>query len=127
MKLKEKIKYSVEDLKESIPAVYLLMKDNKAALSVKILAFLIVAYFISPIDLIPDFIPVLGYLDDVVILPLLLMLLMRKIDKEKFKEYKQTAKNMTVKQRWYYSLPVIIVWTIIVGIIILNVWRKKHD
>ena len=127
MKLKEKIKYSVEDLKESIPAVYLLMKDNKAALSVKILAFLIVAYFISPIDLIPDFIPVLGYLDDVVILPLLLMLLMRKIDKEKFKEYKQTAKNMTVKQRWYYSLPVIIVWTIVVGIIILNVWRKKHD
>ena len=60
MKLKEKAK----QLKTDIPAVFLALKDKETPLIAKIFAAITVAYALSPVDLIPDFIPVLGYLDN---------------------------------------------------------------
>lgn len=57
----------------------------------KWLALAVAAYALSPIDLIPDFIPVIGYLDDVVIVPLGILLVLRLIPPEVIQEHRQTA------------------------------------
>ena len=53
-----------------LTALWFMLKDPRAPLSPKVLAFAVLAYALSPIDLIPDFIPVLGLLDDLILLPL---------------------------------------------------------
>lgn len=64
MTLKERAK----KLKQDIPTVFLSLKDKETPIFAKIFAGITVGYALSPIDLIPDFIPILGYLDDVIIL-----------------------------------------------------------
>lgn len=61
------LKRRTKQLKQDIPALYLALKDRKTPIIAKVLAGIIVVYALSPIDLIPDFIPVLGYLDDLVV------------------------------------------------------------
>ncbi|HUX37751.1 MAG TPA: YkvA family protein [Rectinemataceae bacterium] len=69
-------------LKREIAALWFALRDPVTPWYAKALGFLVVGYAISPIDLIPDFIPVLGYLDDIVLLPLGLALLRRLIPTE---------------------------------------------
>ena len=66
MDLKERAK----KLKTDIPAIFLALKDHETPLLAKIFAGITVIYALSPIDLVPDFIPVLGYLDDLILLPM---------------------------------------------------------
>jgi len=65
----EQLKARAKRLKTDIPAVFLALKRNETPLLAKILAAVAVAYALSPVDIIPDFIPVFGFLDDVLILP----------------------------------------------------------
>ena len=67
------LKERAAEWKKAVPAVFLALKDEQTPLLAKILAGLTLAYALSPIDLIPDFVPVLGYLDDVLVLPALLL------------------------------------------------------
>ena len=60
----------VAQLKKDTYALYLASRDPRVPLVAKVIVILVVAYVLSPIDLIPDFIPVLGYLDDMVLVPL---------------------------------------------------------
>jgi uncharacterized membrane protein YkvA (DUF1232 family) len=60
----------VAQLKKDTYALYLASRDPRVPLVAKIIVILVAAYVLSPIDLIPDFIPVLGYLDDMVLVPL---------------------------------------------------------
>lgn len=64
-------------IKRDVVAVWFAARDPLAPLPVRLLAIAVAAYALSPIDLIPDFIPVLGYLDDLLIVPLGLMLVIR--------------------------------------------------
>ena len=66
-------------LKTDIPAVFLSLKSKDTPLIAKILAVITIAYALSPIDLIPDFIPVLGFVDDAIILPAFIWLSLRLI------------------------------------------------
>lgn len=63
------LKERAQSLKRDIPAVFLALKDKDTPISAKVLAGITVCYALSPVDLIPDFIPVLGYLDDLILLP----------------------------------------------------------
>lgn len=65
----------------------------------RILALLVVAYFMSPIDLIPDFIPVLGYVDDLIIVPLGVWLVLSLIPKEIMAEYRAVADEAATRPR----------------------------
>ena len=67
------------ELKRDTVALYLAVRDPRTPWYAKVLAGAIVAYALSPIDLIPDFVPVLGYLDDIVIVPLGLSLALRLV------------------------------------------------
>lgn len=117
MSLKEKAK----QLKIDIPAVFLALKDMKTPWNAKLLAALTVAYALSPIDFIPDFIPVLGYLDDLIILPSLVALTVKFIPKDVFDEYRKQAQDMWQDgkpKKWYYAVPIIFVWALIIFLIV---------
>ena len=62
------IKARAKKLKTDIPAIFLALKDKETLWIAKIFAGITVVYALSPIDFVPDFIPVLGYLDDVILL-----------------------------------------------------------
>ena len=117
MSLKERAK----KLKSDIPAVFLALKAKETPWYAKVCAAITVAYALSPIDLVPDFIPVLGYLDDVILLPLLVALTVKFIPKETFQKYREEAKGMWENgkpKRWYYAIPIIIVWAFLVLLIL---------
>lgn len=102
-------------LKRDIPAVFLALKAKQTPLIAKILAGVTVAYALSPIDLIPDFVPVLGYLDDVLLLPGLIALTVKLIPRETLEDCRRRAQGMWQDGRpkkWYYALPIAAVWAL---------------
>lgn len=118
MKLKQKL----ESLKFKTSAVYLAFRRPDTPFYAKLMAGLTVGYALSPIDLIPDFIPFLGYLDDLLILPLLLYLTIRLIPKEIMDECSEQAKDMWKNgkpKRWYYAVPIVVIWLLILTCIVL--------
>ncbi len=113
MEQKEKLRQLAED----IPALCLAMKEKDTSFLAKILAGTAVIYALSPIDLIPDFIPVIGYLDDLILLPLLVALTLKLIPDEIFERCREQARQMYqqgMKKHWYYMLPIILIWAILI-------------
>lgn len=103
-------------LKRDIPAVYLALKSNRTPVLAKVLAGITVAYALSPIDLIPDFVPVLGYLDDFVLLPALIALTVKRIPAEVFAACREESAQIQTdgtSKKWYFCLPVLAVWALI--------------
>lgn len=108
-----KIKDKVRELKRKVSALFLAYKHKDTPLAAKIVAAIAVGYALSPIDLIPDFIPVLGYLDDLIILPALIALTIHFIPKDTFERYRQEAQGMWQDgkpKKWFYAIPFIITW-----------------
>lgn len=121
MNLKERAK----KLKTDIPAVFIAMKKKETPVIAKMIAGLTVIYALSPIDLIPDFIPVLGYLDDIIILPALITLALRLIPPDVFDVCRKEAEGIWTAgkpKKWYYALPIIIVWLLIAFLIVKAIW-----
>ncbi len=123
MKLKEKAK----QLKTKIAALYVALKRKDTPLAAKIAVGITVGYALSPIDLIPDFVPILGLLDDIIILPLLIALSIKLIPKKIMDECEAQAQNMWQTGRpkkWYFALPIIAVWAIIAALILYKIVRR---
>lgn len=121
MNLKERAK----QLKSDIPAVFLALKDKDTPMLAKVLAGITVAYALSPIDIIPDFIPVLGYLDDLILLPALVALTIKCIPKEAWERNREKSENLWQNgkpKKWYYALPIIILWLLVVALIVKAIW-----
>lgn len=121
MKLKERAKR----IKSEIPAVYLALKDKQTPLPAKILAGITGGYALSPIDLIPDFIPVLGYLDDMLILPALAALTIRLIPPEVMERCRREAEGMWENgkpKRWYYAISIVVFWLLVAAVIVKAVF-----
>lgn len=117
MSLKERAK----KLKNDIPTVFLALKDQDTPVIAKIIAGVTVAYALSPIDLVPDFIPVLGYLDDVILLPALVALTIRLIPKDIWERNRKLSEGLWENgkpKKWYYGIPVVIIWVLIVLLIV---------
>lgn len=120
------LKDRVKQLKTDIPAVFLSLKSKDTPLAAKILAAITVGYALSPIDLIPDFIPVLGYLDDIIILPALIALTIRLIPKDTFAMFRKEAEGMWENgkpKKWYYAIPIALIWLLVVWLIIRAAFR----
>ncbi|WP_170134846.1 YkvA family protein [Acuticoccus kandeliae] len=80
-------------VKRDVHALYLAARDPRTPWHAKAVALLVAAYALSPIDLIPDFIPVVGYLDDLLLLPLGIMLAVRLIPPALMDEHRETARR----------------------------------
>src|ERR1700754_880809 len=78
-------------LKRDVHAIYFAARDPRVPWYVKALALTVAGYALSPIDLIPDFIPVLGYLDDLIIVPAGIFLVVRLIPPEIMAQHRATA------------------------------------
>ena len=77
-----KFKEKARELKYNLSALYLAYKRKDVSIYAKIIIIITVGYALSPIDLIPDFIPVIGYLDDIIIVPFLIFLSIKLIPKK---------------------------------------------
>ena len=113
------IRERAKKLKTDIPALFLALKDRKTPLIAKIFAGITVVYALSPIDLIPDFIPILGYLDDLILLPMLVALTIKFIPRDVLEEKRSQAEGLWQNgkpTKWYYAIPFVLIW---LGVILL--------
>src|ERR1700733_3388960 len=90
----DRLKLWARALKRDAYAVYLAARDPDTPWYVKVLAVAVAGYALSPIDLIPDFIPVLGYLDDLILVPLGIWLVVSLIPADAMAEYRARASEV---------------------------------
>ena len=115
MNLKDRAK----KLKTDIPAVFIAMKKRETPLAAKIFASVTVLYALSPIDLIPDFIPVLGFLDDLIILPAMIAFTVKRVATAVFKQAQIESEGLWENgkpKKWYYALPIAAIWLLILAL-----------
>lgn len=115
------LKTRANKLKLDIPSVYIALKKKESPTIAKIFALTTVGYALSPIDLIPDFIPVIGFLDDVILLPLLIALTVKFIPREIFNQCRIEAEHLWKDgkpKKWYYSIPILLIWVFLILLIL---------
>lgn len=116
MQLIDKLKQQARQLKSEAQVLILAYADKRTPLSAKILIGLTVSYLLSPIDLIPDFIPVIGYLDDLIIVPLLIALSIKLIPAAVLIEARQNVRDnpqKLKKSNYIFATVIVIVWLIL--------------
>ena len=122
-----KIKEKAKQIKQEVPAVFIALKKKETPIIAKIFAALTVGYALSPIDLIPDFIPVLGYLDDVILLPLLVSLTLKFIPKDIWEQSKTESEGLWENgkpKKWYYAIPIVLLWLLIIWLILKAIFFR---
>ncbi|KAM3112415.1 YkvA family protein [Phormidesmis sp. 146-33] len=110
------LKQFAKSLKREIHVVYLASKDPRVPWYAKLLAVLIRAYAVSPIDLIPDFIPILGQLDDLIIVPLGIWLVLKMIPPAVLSDCRsQVASDSSDHpgQNWIVAGAIVTIWFLI--------------
>ena len=115
------LKARAKQLKTDIPVVFLALKDKQTPFVAKIFATITVAYAVSPIDLVPDFIPVLGYLDDAILLPMLVALTIRFIPKDVLERKRKQSEGIWKEgkpKKWYYAIPIMAIWVLIFVVVL---------
>jgi uncharacterized membrane protein YkvA (DUF1232 family) len=120
------LKQRTRRLKAEIHALYLAYRDPRVPWYARLFAAGVVAYAISPIDLIPDFIPVLGYLDDLILVPLGIVLALRMIPSEVMAECRERAKELSREGRptnWVAAGVIIGIWLLLVAFSLFLVLR----
>lgn len=116
--------FKVKQLKNSIYILYLASRDPRVPVYIKLLMLLIIAYALSPVDIVPDFIPVLGYIDDLIILPLGIYLVFKLIPEEVKADYREKAGIQLPgsRLRWIGLTMIIGIWFLIAFWIIAVFW-----
>ncbi|MED3561500.1 YkvA family protein [Bacillus xiapuensis] len=106
------LKSKAKKLKQDIFVLVETYKHPKTPIFVKFLSIIIVAYAFSPVDLIPDFIPVLGYLDDIILIPLGITLVLKLIPKDVLEDCRVIVeKSEKVKKKnWVAGTIIILLW-----------------
>jgi uncharacterized membrane protein YkvA (DUF1232 family) len=110
-----RLKTWARGIKRDVVTVYFAARDPQAPTGARILAAVVAAYALSPIDLIPDFIPVLGYLDDLLIVPLGLLLVMRLMPDEVIANARVKADTLLAKPRSLWAAACFVVIWIALG------------
>jgi uncharacterized membrane protein YkvA (DUF1232 family) len=111
-------------LRREVYALALACRDPRVPWYVKALAAGLVAYALSPIDLIPDFIPVLGYLDDLVVIPLGILVIRRWIPADVWADCRARAEIMTARPVSRVGAAIVIgVWLLLGGLAVWLIYR----
>lgn len=117
MKIIDHAKAYAKKIKRELPVLYLAMKHKDTPWYAKLFALITVGYALSPIDLIPDFIPILGYLDDLILIPLAMTLTIKLIPKNVIEACREEADEIWAEgkpQKWRYAIPIILIWTLVI-------------
>lgn len=118
----------ISELNLAVTALYLMRKDKRVPRKAKILISIAVGYALSPVDLIPDFIPFLGQLDDILIVPTLVGMALKSIPKELFEEYKAQVQQKKLNKRFgKITFVIIAVWAVVIIWLIRTITRLVHS
>ena len=122
----ESLKQRARELKCDVYALYLARGDPRIPWHAKAVMVLTVAYALSPIDLIPDFIPVIGYLDDLIIVPAGIALAISLMPDNILEEYRERAKSELANKKihsWAGFLIIIFIWLLVFCLVVKFVFR----
>ncbi len=125
MTLAQHWKHWAKALKQQTLALYYACQDPDTPRLSRWLALAVIAYALSPIDLIPDFIPVLGYVDDLLLLPLACWLIIRTLPEvvwQRSLEKARTTPLTLAKKRWM-AVVIVLIWTVVTAI--FGIWLLK--
>lgn len=119
------LKQKAKSLKTELYALYLAYRDPRVSWYKKAFIILIIAYAINPLDLIPDFIPIIGYLDDLIIVPLGIFFALKMIPKEVMEECRLKAINepIKIKMKWFIAAVIILLWLLAIYYIFKLIWQ----
>jgi uncharacterized membrane protein YkvA (DUF1232 family) len=106
----ERLRGWARGIKRDVYALYLSARDPRVPWYAKAVAVVVAAYALSPIDLIPDFIPVLGYLDDLILVPLGILLAVRLIPPAVFAEHRATATSEPLQASRGAAAVIVAIW-----------------
>ena len=112
-------------LKRDVLVVYLAARDPRTPWALRLLALAVAAYALSPIDLVPDFIPVLGYLDDLLIVPLGLALVLRLLPPPVRLAARERAARMLARPRSWLAAALIIMLWVLLAVLLFAWWRGR--
>ena len=112
-------------LKRDVLVVYLAARDPRTPWALRLLARAVAAYALSPIDLVPDFIPVLGYLDDLLIVPLGLALVLRLLPPPVLLAARERAARMLARPRSWLAAAIIIMLWVLLAVLLFARWRGR--
>lgn len=120
----DKLKGWARKLKNDLKVIYLAYQDKRTPWYAKVLTALVLTYALSPIDLIPDFIPLLGYLDDLILVPIGIYLIIKMIPQQVIGECRIKAQNFQwdKKQSWLGAILIIAFWAALL-FWILNIYN----
>ena len=108
-------------LKSDIPALFIALNKKETPVIAKIFAGIAIAYALTPIDIIPDFIPVIGLLDDIILVPILIAITIKLIPEKIFTQCRFESENLWrdgKPKKWYFTIPIILVWMLLIFLII---------
>jgi uncharacterized membrane protein YkvA (DUF1232 family) len=118
-------KERARSLKRDVVAISLALRDPRVPWYAKAIGAAVVAYALSPIDLIPDFVPVLGYLDDLVLVPLGLLLILRLIPPDILAQHREAAAQVAERPvSRAGAAAVISVW--VLSLLLAALWARRH-
>ncbi len=123
----QRLKQQTRNLRREVYAMYLAIHHPQTPWYAKLLAAVIVIYAVSPIDLIPDPIPILGMLDDVIMVPLGVLAVRKLIPARVLAECRQqAAEGVRVKTRWKWmgALVIAALWLACIALLIVWGWRR---
>ena len=121
----ERLKRWAGTVRRDTVALWLAARDSRTPLAAKFVAAIVVAYALSPIDLIPDFIPVLGYLDDLILLPLGIVLAVSLIPDALMAEFRAQADGLSRRPANKLAGAVILtLWLVAAAVAGLWTWRQ---
>jgi uncharacterized membrane protein YkvA (DUF1232 family) len=123
----EKLKQRAKDLKREVYTLYLAYKDPRTPWYAKIFTGMVVAYALSPIDLIPDFIPVIGYLDDLILVPLGIAAAIKMMPPDVMAECRIKAQAEMEKAKptnWIVAGVIVLIWVGLLVVFIKWVFDK---
>ena len=110
--------------KQQTMVMYFAARDSRTPWAVRLLALAVAAYALSPIDLIPDFIPVLGYLDDIILVPLGLLLVVRLLPPEVLAAARLKADHAADRPvSWVMALIIASIWGIVLTVFGVWIWQ----
>ena len=121
----DQLKQKAKHLKRETKALYFAFRDPRTPWYARAFSALVVAYLFSPIDLIPDFIPILGYLDDLVLIPLGIHLALKMIPSEVMADARKSADNPIQNKTigLVFTILILCVWALILFFIVLTVYK----
>ena len=123
----QRLKIWAAALKREVMTLWFACRDPRTPWYARVLTMLIVAYALSPIDLIPDFIPVLGYLDELILLPAGIYLVLKLVPAEALADARARAQAWVDSRKpkprnWIAAAVIVLVWVVVLWAAFLLIW-----